>query len=618
MLSAGTFSLYSTDSPEGIRLNKGVTLRGTGTCNNTRTPYCQTVLDMVDGTIPFGTTCGNQSACDNNNAPGVIVGVPGFYFWSKCSYAGGGTCAGATPLDADAAQGATTIQVHSTSNFSVGMWVLIDEASGASYQADPLWGSMSGYSGTQVWAASDAFNNTSAPATGRVIWMKHNPTITGDDFNSTTYPYTAESTGCYFSFCDRPTSEIHKITAIGAGPCPGTSCTLTFDSPLTIAFRQSGSHNAQVYYPTANDSSSYTPFVQNAGVENMTIELTDGGGVKFQYCAYCWAKNVEVYHWRDDAVAVAYSARVQIDSVYSHECTDSEPSGVEYPFDLMFSSTEVYIVNSITRTCGKGMTIRSAGAGSVVAYNWIDQTLYFHNISGGDSWVETSLDGSHAAGSHEVLFEGNMAPNMDDDDTHGNVVYHTYFRNWATGFRYSSFVDPSDTSVTIDDTTDTPGGNGPYRAAGPMGYDYWFSYIGNVMGTAGLSTTANGWSYQNGTYGGAGAKQIWMAGWNNLPPYPNTGDPNLNGAGTHYVFRHGNYDYVTGGLVWDPNTPNHTLPDSLYLTSAPAFFSAGATCTYPWPWVTPTGSPQIQTNSCAGSGLPALARFNAGTPFVQP
>ena len=28
---------------------------------------------------------------------------------------------------------------------------------------------------------------------------------------------------------------------------PGDGCTLTFDDPLTIAFRQSGSHNAQVY-----------------------------------------------------------------------------------------------------------------------------------------------------------------------------------------------------------------------------------------------------------------------------------------------------------------------------------------------------------------------------------
>jgi hypothetical protein len=30
-----------------------------------------------------------------------------------------------------------------------------------------------------------------------------------------------------------------------------------------------------------------------------------------------------------------------------------------------------------------------------------------------------------------------------------------------------------------------------------------------------------------------------------------------------------------------------------------------------WPWVNPTGSPQLYT-------LPAKARYDAGTPFTQP
>jgi hypothetical protein len=34
--------------------------------------------------------------------------------------------------------------------------------------------------------------------------------------------------------------------------------------------------------------------------------------------------------------------------------------------------------------------------------------------------------------------------------------------------------------------------------------------------------------------------------------------------------------------------------------------------------VTPSGSTPIQTNSCGGSGLPAQARYNNGTPFVLP
>ena len=34
--------------------------------------------------------------------------------------------------------------------------------------------------------------------------------------------------------------------------------------------------------------------------------------------------------------------------------------------------------------------------------------------------------------------------------------------------------------------------------------------------------------------------------------------------------------------------------------------------------VTPTESTPIQSNSCGGSGLPAQARYVAGTPFAQP
>jgi hypothetical protein len=605
-LGAGTFSIYSTDAR--IVLNKGITLRGTGTCNNSSTPYCQTVLIMQDGTIPFGTTCGNQTACNNNNAWGVIAGYNAFLYWSGCAYAAGPACASATALDADAAQGQNTVQVHATSPFTVGQWVLIDEASAAQYVAD------GGGISTQVWADPNAFTSGyPTTATGRVIWEKHNPAATGDDFNSSTYPYTTNSVGCYFGFCDRPTSEIHLISAIGPGPCPGTNCTLTFDSPLTIAYRQSGSHNALVYVPTPNNA-GVQPFIQNAGVENMTIERTDGGGVLFQYCAYCWVKNVEVYHWRADAVSVQYSARIQIDTVYSHECTDSENSGAEYPFDLKFASTEIYIVNSITQTCGKGMTARSAGAGSVVAYNWLDQTYYRQGASGADTWIEMGVNGSHAVASHHMLFEGNQGANLDNDSTHGPAIYHTYLRNWALGYRTGSFTDPTNGVVINDAAALAGGGNtagaGPLRASGPMIYTYWFAFIGNVLGTSTITTVANGWNF-SGT--NPGSKQIWLYGWWNLNN-GKTADPNV----PNFMFSHGNYDYVTGGQTWNSGQPNHTVPNSAYLISVPAFFSAGASCTYPWPWVTPNLTPQIQTNSCGGAGLPALARYNAGTPFVQP
>jgi len=78
---------------------------------------------------------------------------------------------------------------------------------------------------------------------------------------------------------------------------------------------------------------------------------------------------------------------------------------------------------------------------------------------------------------------------------------------------------------------------------------------------------------------------------------------------TQTTLRHGNYDYLTNTVRWDPAISERTLPSSLYLSQKPAFFSTGKG--YTWPWVDPTGTTQLHE-------LPAKARFDANTPFVQP
>ena len=61
-----------------------------------------------------------------------------------------------------------------------------------------------------------------------------------------------------------------------------------------------------------------------------------------------------------------------------------------------------------------------------------------------NGWVETGLNASHMAGPHHVLFEGNYSFNADSDDTHGNAIYLTFFRNWLSGQR-RSFNDANPT-----------------------------------------------------------------------------------------------------------------------------------------------------------------------------
>jgi hypothetical protein len=571
MLGAGIFTVKNG---EVINVNKSITLRGTGACNNASSPYCSTVIAMHGGAVMNSYTCGSSRCA---NTPMIIVGPP---LWT--------TSWTPTTLTADAAQGATSLQVTSMTGFAVGQWVLIDEASGAAYQTDP-----EGYG--QIWAAPDWLSPTGVPATGRVAWQKHNPSQSWDDFSSSQYPYQSGTTGCYYSFCDRPTAELHRITAINAG-----AKTITFDDPLTIAYRASGGHKAQLYYPSK-------AFVQNAGVEDMTLEYSDGGNISFQYCAYCWAKNVESTLALLGGFDLTYAARTELNEIYTHKCVWPVPGGGGYNIDLQHATTEIYIVNSISVECNKVITARSGGAGSVVAYNFMDDQF----INGQEHWQEIGLNGSHAAGSHGMLFEGNQASNLDSDHTHGNAIYYTFFRNYATGVR-ARFTDYI-SGVVIDDSANEPGGNRPLRAAGVMAYTYWMAFIGNALGTPGVTTPAKGWALDGNNHGDQ-TGSIWLLGWSAQPPY--NSDPNS----AAYTFRHGNYDYYDNTVAWDPGTPNHKLPNSFYLPSAPSFFSSGNG--YPWPWITPTGSKPVQPgpSGCGGtcSALPAKARYDVGTPFVQP
>jgi Divergent InlB B-repeat domain len=608
------FSVKMADIP--IYITKGIVLRGYGSCNKTSSPYCQTSITVSDGLEKYtGGTCAGGTCTE---FPLLAISPSTSVFdigWASCGLHSTATGCGEVALGADAAQGQTTIQVASTSQFTVGRWVLIDEASGAGWQPDPLVPPGGGSVCGSIWASSDWLNNSPSPATNRVAWPKGQNC--GYDFGTGQFPTDANGEGCWLSNCDRVTSEIHQVASIGSGPCPGTNCTLTFTSPLTIGFRISGGHKAQVYSgPNNQAGTNYIGMVQFAGIENLTTMRSSGGGIVLQMCAYCWLKNVEVSEWTGGGITFSYAWRSQLDTVLVDNIWRSINNGGEYPVSLNSSSTEVLVQNSIIHFSGKGMVAESGGAGSVVAYNYQDDTFYDAQSPVNDYWLDMGLNGSHFTGQHHILFEGNWADNCDNDNTHGNSAYHTYFRNQCAGVR-TPFTNPSNGLAVSDQTgvaqccgvNNTSNPPGPLRAAGMMAYDYWMSFVGNVLGTSGITTAGNGWTYQ----GDWSAHRIWMLGW-----ATQQGGQDSNLANGAYMFRNGNYDYVNNSIAdWQAGY-QQTLPNSIYLSSTPSFFASGAACTYPWPWVTPTGSSQIQKNSCGGSGLPAKARWMAGTPFVQP
>ena len=533
-LAAGTFTIGSGSY---LLINRGITLRGAGPD--------RTTLARTEGARPF------QEAVSSRPAPLIVVGP------SRYSPNGDPSgVAGPMALTADAVQGAYSVTVASTAGFSPGQIVLLDEASGASWQADPQGRG-------QIWAAPD----------WRVVWQKHNPVVRYvDDFDANTFPTTPGKAGGWFSRLDRPTAEVKQVASISGS-------TVTFTTPIHISYRRSNA---------AQLSSYVQPHVRRAGVEDLKLVGGDDGNLRFNWAAESWVRNVDNTQWHGDGFSIHSSFRVELREFYVHDAAWAQPGGGGYAISLSSGSAEVLIENGISVRANKPIVVRSAGAGSVIGYNYMD--MAYINTYG--TWIEAGLNASHMAGSHHVLFEGNYGHNAENDSIHGNSIYHTFFRNHLRGIRA-----PFDNQAggRIDDASQP--NNGPRRSVGLMAYSYWMSFVGNVLGAPGEMSA---WAYET-TFGGKPG--IWMLGWDTTAPYP------VDARVAATTLRHGNFDYVTNTVKWDASITTRKLPRSLYLTQRPAFFDAGRR--YPWPWVDPEGVTKLHT-------LPAKARYEAGTPFMQP
>ena len=579
-LATGTFTVTGG---KYILLNKGITVRGAG-------PGQTIVKHPTTTQCPPLSTDGAVWDCNSGGGNSEIFHISpvGRFVHDTIT-----PCA----LTADAAGGSFTVSVTSScaSLFHAGDFVLLDELSGAQWMPDPENPS------NQIWASADY----------RVVYNMHKPSIGGDDGTNMECNYTFN--------CDRVTNEIKQVKAASGN-------TITFDSPVMISYRVS--HSADLW-------SFQTPFLQMAGVEDLTTQYGDNGSVEMDFCAYCWLYRVETVYYIGQSIHLVADFRPQLEQFYVHDAVWPAPGGGGYNIDLMFDTSEALIENGISVLANKVMVARGSGAGSVIAYNYIDKGY----IRDQEGWQEIGLNASHLVGPHHVLFEGNWTFNMDSDATHGNSTHITYFRNWSTAIR-STFTAIDDNKVQNDSAYncgETAWSGSPLRATGPQAYSYWFSFIGNVLGTPGCTTAANNFPLNNYFGGSYNSDGIFLLGWYNggntqddptvATLYPAT-PPGVNGtnsscttSGTNCAtILDGNYDYVRNQITWASNDTAHTLPNSLYLPGKPAFFNTGSG--YTWPWVNPADTPQVATGpaGCGGtcSGLPAKARYDAGTPFTQP
>ncbi len=411
--------------------------------------------------------------------------------------------------------------------------------------------------------------------------------------STTISAYNTASSFFGFSRIDRAGCEIKEIINVVGN-------TITFNSPLSWPYRVS--HGAQLTAYTNAGNGGVT--VQLTGIEELTMVGGGNGNLRFANAAYCWARNVESTLWVNEGFARTNTFRIEIRDSYSHTASFPTPCGGGYSMSGANGDSECLIENNIILDANKMMVFRSCGAGAVVAYNYADDGW----ISFNTTFTEIGMNASHLGGSHHVLMEGNICFNADSDFTHGATTYSTHFRNWYTGQR-RDFTD----SVQ--------------RMFGASSYAWNHSFIGNVggysskpswiwSGGAAATNPANGWVITepnmncdvnggNCTGGGTASwfqsPDAWAVGYDpeRFGPPAQTSEPITLAS----LIRDGNWDWVSGAQHWYTTPGTFAIPNSMYLSSSPAFFS---TYVDTWPIVNPaTGATFVN---------PALHRYNNGTP----
>jgi hypothetical protein len=368
----------------------------------------------------------------------------------------------------------------------------------------------------------------------------------------------------WYSRDDRPIAQILEIATVNGN-------TITFHTPLHIDFRTAQS---------AQLSRFDVPPVWFAGLEELRVSGGRNGNIQLDHAACSWVSHVESDDSFGSCLSFRQSYRCTVRDSYLHDSYYYNNGGAGYGFDVTFGSSDNLIENNISIRFNKVINCRASGGGNVIAYNYMDDGA----MNSEPDWIETGLQASHYPTPHFELFEGNYCFNIDGDFTEGNAIYITYFRNQASGLRRN-------TPRFLSDTRNR-------RIAAAMKGHYWYNFVGNVLGYAGMEPTPpNGWVYEGSPPWPDTPVTVWRIGYWNQDW--KTLDPEVGAT----MIRDGNYDFVTSSVHWH-QTPGFTgtLPSSLYLSTKPAFFGD-----HRWPWVDPLGPTKTYT-------LPAKARYDAGKP----
>jgi hypothetical protein len=398
-------------------------------------------------------------------------------------------------------------------------------------------------------------------------------------WNPDNSPPGNESRG-WFGENDRPIGQVMEVKSVRGNK-------VDFTTPLHLGLLTK--YDAHLVRLSHDDGGPVAPAVRFAGIEDLRVSGGDGGdgggNIHLFATAYSWVRNVESDQSTGASVNLDGAFRCVLRDSYLHSTLDPNPGGGGYGIALDDYAADNLVENDISWNFNKVMVMRTTGGGNVIGYNYMDDGWG----AGYPTIVEVGLNASHMTTPHHELFEGNQSFNFDSDSVWGNAVYITAFRNDLTAQRRSA------PPLRLTD-------DGNRRAIGLTTGHWWYSFVANVLGSAGQHLRPGKtfvYLQQNG-FDRDDQVPMWKLGYNGSD---GSAPPDTKVAST--TLRYANYDYVTNTTQWGEQRPR-TLPPSLYLTTKPAFFADR-----PWPWVTPDDP----TSKLAT--LPARQRFDSYHPTAH-
>lgn len=340
---------------------------------------------------------------------------------------------------------------------------------------------------------------------------------------------------------------------------------LTLSRPLYMNYKPE-------LQPAAVRTSDKT--IAKAGVEDLYLEMTrkrtdNSSTIKLWNTIHCWVRNVEACNgWFGGHVTLQRSLGCEVRDSYFHHA-HGYGKGRGYGVWVFAQSADTLVENNICYHLNSGVMLECAGAGNVVAYN------YLHRFWGSDfpdtDWAHGGLS-THGAHAFMNLFEGNDTDSFSGDFYWGSASHNTVFRN-AAGMNIKTLNGRQMLAII------------GFRADAK---NYYMNAVGNVFGHDGCKGLVEVPKIEN-----YNQPIVWRLGYKAPSSAGVTEDPKVGQT----ILRHGNYDHIGKQTIWDASIPGRVLPPSLYLAEKPAFFGA-----HKWPAIGPDLTPMVNT-------LPARERF---------